>query len=279
MISRFPIRLARLPLAAVLAVAAFLALAPDFGRAQGRAPFREPTGYVNDFAGVLDAGEKAKLEALLTRIDEVLEVQFAIVTRNDLGDEDPTDYANRLYEAWKIGNKKTDRGVLLLDAIGEGPGQNFFRVEVGYGLEGVLPDGRVGEILDRDVIPYLRQQRRDLAYASAVRSLTRPILVEMGRSPDAIDSLMAEGGYSLRRGSRGTSPIGLPFLVLLLIIILSRFGGGRRGRRGGMWIGGSPWGGFGGFGGFGGGGGSFGGGGFGGFGGGSSGGGGAGRGY
>lgn len=244
--------------------------------AQGR-EFPSATGYVNDFAGVLDPGAKAKLETLLSRIDQELEVQFAIVAMNDLGDEDPTDYATRLFEAWKVGNKKTDRGVLLLDAIGDAPGRNFFRVEVGYGLEGVLPDGRVGAILDADVIPYLKQNRRDLAYASAVRALARPILQETGRSPDLIDSLLSRGGYRVRGPARGAPPgfVG-PLVIFIVLLILSRLGGGGRGRRGGRWISASPWGGFGGFGGFGGGGG---GGGFGGFGGGSSGGGGAGRGY
>jgi uncharacterized protein len=260
---------------AVLGVVLALALTPPgIATAQTARTYPRPTGYVNDHADVLSPEVKERLEGLLTRIDQELGVQFAIVSTRDLGDEDPTEYANRLFEVWKVGNKKTDRGILLLDAVGDAPGRSFFRVEVGYGLEGVLPDGRVGAILDQDVVPYLKQDRRDLAYVSAVRELTRPILREMGRDPATIDSLLTQGGYRVRRGHTA-APQGFRLLITVVLIIIMMLSGLNRRRRGGIFFGGFPGGGFGGFGG--GGGGGFGG--FGGFGGGGSGGGGAGRGY
>jgi uncharacterized protein len=239
--------------------------------------FPRPTGFVNDFAGVLSEPERARLESFLTEADARFGVQVSVVTMSDIGDEEPKDYANRLFEAWKIGDKKTSRGLLIFD-LARGPGQSYFWIEVGYGLEGVLPDGRVGQIRDEDVLPLLRQEKREQAYASAARACLRPILLEAGDDPAQLDTLLAQGGYAVQRTSPAAGQTRLRPLILLVMIILVSLLTSRR-RHGG--IGGYMGGGFGGFGGFGGGfgGGGGGGGGFGGFGGGGSGGGGAGGGY
>jgi uncharacterized protein len=139
-------------------------------------------------------------------------------------------------------------------------------VEVGYGLEGVLPDGRVGSILDHDVIPFLKRGEPELAYVAGVRALLVPVLEEDGRTAEELDALLRSSGYVPERPPRNTGPRIPWFLILLILLFLL---GGRRG--GAVFL---PW-----FGGFGGGGFGGGGGGFGGFGGGLSGGGGAGRGY
>ncbi len=244
-------------------------------RAATKGEFPEPTGYVNDFAGVLDPAAQSRLESLLAGIDRTLDVQFTIVTEPNLGGDDPANFANRLYAAWHVGNKKTNRGLLLLDAVSE----RRLQVEVGYGLEGVLPDSKVGQILLQDVRPYVTQGRRDLAYVSAVRNLIGPVLQDMGRDPASLDSLIDAHGYRTTALTRRANTDYRPLLAIgfvLFVFITRLFGGGRR-RRGSGWIG--PWGMFGGMGGFGGGGFGGGGGGFGGFGGGSSGGGGAGVGY
>lgn len=262
-------------LAFAVATGAALAADPEFPR---------PAGYVNDYAAVLDVSVRNRLEALLTAVDERFGVQVAIVSLKDTGDYDPTDYANRLFEAWGIGGAKSDRGLLFLDVAG-GPGRSFVRVEVGYGLEGVLPDGRIGRILDQDVVPLLRDGDRNRAYAAAVRSLLAPVLQEAGNDPAQLDSLLAEGGWQRARrqpadDASRLAPLLIFIALIVLMSLLNRGGRGRRRYRRDPWIGGGGFGGFGGFGGWGGGGGGgFGGGGFGGFGGGSSGGGGAGRGY
>ena len=248
------------------------------GSATAGAPeFPSPTGYVNDFAGVLSEPERGRLESFFTQADARFGVQISVVTMSDIGDEEPRDYANRLFERWKIGGKATNRGLLLFD-LARGPGKSFFWIEVGYGLEGVLPDGRVGQIRDEDVLPLLHEEKREQAYASAAGACLRPILQEMGQDPAQLDALMAAGGGSTRRSPLKSGRTPFRPIVILVIIILSSLMNRRRYRGQGGFIGGGL-GGFGGFGGFGGGGGGGGGGGFGGFGGGGSGGGGAGGGY
>lgn len=229
--------------------------------------FPEPVGHVNDFADVLDPATERRLESFLRAVAEQYQVEAALLTMRDLGGEDPTDYATRIFETWGIGSAETDRGLLLLDAKQE----RFVRVEVGYGLEGVLNDGKVGAILDAEVIPHLREGRNDLAYVAGLRALLIPVLEEEGKSAEELDALLASSGNLYQPPPRSERSPGIPWPLIALILFFVIFGRGR-----GLWIGG--FGGFGG-GGFGGGFGGGGGGGFGGFGGGMSGGGGAGRSY
>jgi uncharacterized protein len=252
------------------AVALFALLsAPVFGLDTSRL---KPTGYVNDFAHVLDAGSAQRLEAYCANLERVTGAQMAIVLVETLEDEPIDDVANRLYREWGIGKKGKDEGILLLLATRD----HKNRLEVGYGLEPIIPDGFAGGVL-RGIRPILRQNNYAGALFAAAQQLGSQIAQEKG-----VD-LGAE--QSLPRGRISSQGRGIPWPALLIgifvvIWLLSRLGGGRGGGGGGtgfltgMILGnlmgrGGGWGG----GGFGGGGG--GGGGFGGFGGGDSGGGGA----
>src|SRR6185369_2337711 len=99
-----------------------------------------PGNYVNDFARVLDQNTAAKLNNIAEQLDHQANAQVAIVTINSLDGEDIVDYSVKLYQQWGIGKKGSDRGVLILYAIQD----HRARIEVGYGLEPILPDGKVG---------------------------------------------------------------------------------------------------------------------------------------
>jgi uncharacterized protein len=236
-----------------------------------------PSNYVNDFAGVLSPGTLASLNALCAQVDRQAHAQIAVVTVKSLDGEPIENFATALEDKWKVGKKGSDRGLLLILATND----RKYRTEVGYGLEGILPDGRVGDI-GRQMVPYLRQNDYDGAVTMAVRQMAGVIA--------------ADAGVTLNTGLRpGYAPaqqakpltlgevLVLGVILLLVIFFLARVGGsGLLGFLIGMFMGGGGgggWGGRGGGGGFGGGGGwgdgGGGGGGFGGFGGGSSGGGGA----
>jgi uncharacterized protein len=102
-----------------------------------------PTGYVNDFAGVLQPGTKQQLEALCTQVDQKAHAQIAVVTIGKIdSDQSIEEFAVALEEKWKVGQKGTDRGVLMLFVMTPRGG----RIEVGYGLEGALNDAKVGDI-------------------------------------------------------------------------------------------------------------------------------------
>src|SRR5262249_19555433 len=108
----------------------------------------KPTGYVNDFAHVLSADTIAKIESLGGQIDQKTHAQIALVTVNSLDGEDIESYAVDLFKKWGIGDKASNRGILILYAIKD----RRARIEVGYGLEPILPDGKVGSF-QREAIP------------------------------------------------------------------------------------------------------------------------------
>jgi uncharacterized protein len=103
----------------------------------------KPQGYVSDFAGVIDAQSKAELENYCGRVEQQTGAQMALVTIQSLSGEPIEDVANTLYRAWGVGKKGKDEGILLLLAISD----RRNRLEVGYGLEPILPDGFDGDIL------------------------------------------------------------------------------------------------------------------------------------
>lgn len=226
------------------------------------------TDYVNDFAHVLDQNSVAQLDDLCRQIDLKAHAQIAVVTIKSLDGADVESYAVELFKTWGVGGKSSNRGVLILLATED----HRYRIEVGYGLEPILPDGKVGGF-GRQAVPFLRQND----YSGAVSQMTG--LVAEVIAQDAGVELTNHTRVSEEdRGepSAGPSAGRIIFLVIVVLIVLLTplrrllfwlllFQGGG-GYRGGGWGGG-----------FGGGGGGFGGGGggFGGFGGGSSGGGGA----
>lgn len=241
----------------------------------------KPQGYVNDFAGVLNAQAKEKLTALCAEVDQKAKAQIAIATVSSLEGEPIEQFSIDLATAWGIGPKQKDRGILILVA----PNDRKYRIEVGYGLEPILPDGKVGGF-GREAVPFLRQND----YSGAVLLITERIASVIAADQNVkLDSLVAAPAPS---SEPDISLIPMSSIVRLLIFIIFLispvlvfvlrllFGGviGPRRRRGwwdgGPRYGGGPWygGGSSGGGGFSGGGG---GGGFGGFGGGSFGGGGA----
>src|SRR5215469_6487934 len=127
----------------------------------------QPTDYVSDFARVLSPQAIARLDSICTQLDHSqANAQVAIVTVRTLEDEDAADFASRLEDKWKIGKKGSDRGVLILLAVND----RKRRIDVGYGLEGILPDAKVGDI-GREMVPYLRQGNYDAAVMTAVRQV------------------------------------------------------------------------------------------------------------
>jgi uncharacterized protein len=237
----------------------------------------KPSGYVNDFAGVLTDRGRQRIESLCTEVEQKTGAQIAVVTINSLGGNSIDEYANDLYKQWGIGPKSNDRGVLILFAIHD----HRYRTEVGYGLEAILPDGKVGDF-GRQAVPLLRQGNYDAAAYLMARRVADVIAGQKNVT------LTGEPAESARRQTSDQGNIGnLVFIFLFfglwflasIVNLVRRMTGHYRGPRGGgrgMW--GGPWiGGMGGWGGGGWGGGGFGGGGggFGGFGGGISGGGGA----
>jgi uncharacterized protein len=235
--------------------------------ARSQMPTTRSQGYVSDFAGVLSPQAKQQLEALCKELDEKTHAQLAIVTVKALQGRPIEDFSIDLATKWGIGYKggprdaKADQGILLLLAIDD----REDRIEVGYGLEPIITDGRAGSIL-RSMTPNLRNGDYDGALWLAAASIGQPIANEYGVT---LAALAAGPATSVPDESENQTPILFILMPIILLVIFSVMAR-RRGWRGpggyyGGWGGGFGGGGFssggggGGFGGFGGG--SFGGGG------------------
>ncbi len=253
------------PLVLTATLLAALFLLPTFS-ARAQMPAEKPKAYVSDFAGVISPAARERLESLSTELDQKAHAQLAVVTVNSLEGRPVEDFTIDLATKWGIGTKAkkagdqaADRGVLLFLAVQD----RRDRIEVGYGLEPIIPDGRAGGIL-RSMTPYLRNGDYDSAMLLGAGSIASIIAQDAGVSLSG--ALPVPGRQSESDGS----PISLAKIIIILLflgpfILFSLLRGSRGFWFGGPYIGGgggggwSSGGGGGGFGGFGGG--SFGGGG------------------
>lgn len=219
-----------------------------------------PTSYVQDFAGVIDADSKQQMEQISREVLEQAHATIMVVTVHSLDGASKEEFANDLFKKWKIGPKDTDRGALILLAIND----RARWIEIGYGLEGILNDAKVGDI-GRTMVPFLQRAEYGPGLLQAQQQIANVIAADahVTLSPAARHVPRPEP----QRGRNDWLGIIVFFVILFFI-----FGGGRRGgggflpwfivgnmmgggrRRGGWGGGGGGWGGGDGGGGFGGGG-------------------------
>jgi uncharacterized protein len=128
-------------------------------------------GYVTDSAHILDDNSRQTLESQLAAFEQATSNEIAVVTVPSLEGEDIESYANGLFSQWKIGKKGRDNGVLLLVA----PTERKMRIEVGYGLESILPDGRAGEIIRENITPEFRQGNYSGGIVAGVDAIQKTI--------------------------------------------------------------------------------------------------------
>jgi len=224
-----------------------------------------PAAWFNDYAGVIDPGDARRLDQKLRQLQEETSTQVVVAVFPKLPSPSLEDFTSRTAESWRVGRRELDNGAILFVFVED----RRMRVEVGYGLEGALPDALAGRILNDEVVPRFRQGDW------------------VGGLEAGIDGILAavRGEYTAPPPPEPTGPsrsaivIILVFMVLFFLLVHFGSPGGRRGRTyggggyrrdrshwgGGTWSGGG-WGGGGGSsggggGGFMGGGGSFGGGG------------------
>lgn len=122
-----------------------------------------PTGYINDFAHVLNVGTISELNGTCREVDERSNAQIAVVTINTLDGRDPEEYARDLFTQWGIGPRATNRGVLIFLAVRD----HKYRIEVGYGLESIISNEMAADF-GREAVPLLRQGD----FSAAIRLIT-----------------------------------------------------------------------------------------------------------
>jgi uncharacterized protein len=142
-------------------------------RAEKVAAIPAPTGYIDDYASVLSAPAKTELEQHCRDLHDKTGAQVFVVTVKTLEGAPIETFANDLFRKWKIGEKKTDRGVLILFAIND----RKDRIEVGYGLEAILNDAKTGDI-GREMVPALKASNYDDAIRTGLNDVSKVIAAD-----------------------------------------------------------------------------------------------------
>ncbi len=134
-----------------------------------------PAGRVNDYAGLLAAGDRARLETLLAERERATGAQMVIAIFPSLEGENLEDYSIRLAQQWRIGEKGLDNGVILLVFVRD----RKLRLEVGYGLESVIPDAVAGQVIREVITPRFRERR----YAGGLEAAVEAVFSRIAPAP------------------------------------------------------------------------------------------------
>ncbi|RKX84104.1 MAG: methanol dehydrogenase [Spirochaetes bacterium] len=162
-------------------------------------------GRVNDYADMISPAVRTQLEAKLKSIEDTDSTQIVILTIPSLKGENLEEYSIKVAEQWKMGQKGVDNGVLLLVARDD----RKVRIEVGYGLEGVLTDLLAGRIIDYEILPAFKAGDFDAGFTRGVDAIVQAVKGEYKATAKT---------KSLEKESSGSRFF--PFFILFMIIAL-----------------------------------------------------------
>jgi uncharacterized protein len=179
-----------------------------------------PTRYVNDFAHVLSPQAQRNIEDLCVEVHNQAAAELEVVTIKTLDDgQSIEEFTEQLEEKWKIGKKGVDRSALIVLSLDP----RRLRVETGYGLEGILPDAKVGRILDT-AIPSARTGDYDQALLLTVQGLAQVVAADKGVALTPIVHT-----YHRQQSPQTIGPLqivlGIGFVILILVLIKTGNGG------------------------------------------------------
>lgn len=195
----------------------------------------KPVGYVNDYAGVLNADAKQRLETTLTNLDREQQIQFAVLTIGSTKGPDIFDYSLAVARGWGIGSKDVQKpSLLLLVAIED---RKYF-TQVSRHLEGDLPDGLVGQIQREHLVPPFKAGNYDGGITDTINTYITTLAVKRGFSTDTI---FAAGTNPPPRSSGTGTTSRLPCGIIIFIFVIVILVVARAIHRGGPRSGGSSW--------------------------------------
>ena len=171
--------------------------------------------YVVDTAGIVSAEDRAQIEKIGEELREKTKAEIVVVTVHTLDGADIESYANKLFRSWGIGDANQSNGVLLLIAKDD----RKFRIEVGYGLEGEITDGRSGEILDK-MKPYFRDEKYSEGVLNAYQKLAAYAYRAAGVAPGADVSETLEDASTHEEEPSILMNVLILFLAIIGMIVL-----------------------------------------------------------
>lgn len=168
-----------------------------------------PPRMVNDFTGLFSTTEQNNLEVKLRSFFNQTSTQIYVVTYNNLEGYPISEYANILAEKWGIGMKGKDNGILIFIS----PGNRKVRIEVGYGLEGAVPDALAKRIIEKEMTPAFRQGQFYTGTDKAVNTL-----ISLTKGEFTADT------YMKKTGGKEGAPVGIVvfFIIMVFVMIFGR---------------------------------------------------------
>jgi uncharacterized protein len=168
--------------------------------------------YVQDFANVLTEQEKTEVRNMGRALERQTNAQVAVLTINSIGDRSIQEFANEAFRKYGIGSATEDNGVLLVLSLNE----RQVWIEVGYGLEGRIPDGKAGRILDEYTVPFLQNQQTNKAIIETYKVLANEVLTEYGQEG-------LQGTVDNSQSVPVDEGLGIPSWLLILIVVVVVF--------------------------------------------------------
>lgn len=172
--------------------------------------------FINDFADVISADDEEIIQKIGADLYSQTTAQVVVVTVNTVDGEAVNDYALELGNEWGVGSKEKDNGVVLLLAVSE----RKVTIQVGYGLEGCLPDGKTGRILDKYAIPYLSDNDFSTGLTETYKAITAAVYDEYGvqQGAEYYDSSKYE---VLESDAERIAEIIITIIIIIVILLLS----------------------------------------------------------
>lgn len=179
--------------------------------------YPKPTGnfFVNDFADVISEADEREIQKIGEDLYKQTTAQAVVVTVNTLNGQNVDDYTLRLANEWGVGDEKKDNGVVLLLAVSE----RKVSIKTGYGLEGCLPDGKTGRILDNYGVPYFAEDNFSEGLLQSYKALTAAVYEEYDTTPKDYDS--DEFTLFEEEDNEALSELISTVVIIIIIIILS----------------------------------------------------------
>ncbi len=212
--------------------------------------------YVNDYAGVLTNSQESGIVSSAKSLAKETGAQVVVLTVESLEGRAMEEYAIEVAREWGIGDKEKNNGVLILLSTGD----REIRVEVGFGLEGCLPDGKTGRLIDDYAMPYYSENDFANGTEQLFYAVLNVVRAEYSLDPISIPDANADNKAAQEHEYPDNSASPIAYIIVIIIVCLLAFGGSRlgffpifffggggRGGRGGF--GGGSFGGGGGFGG------------------------------
>lgn len=188
--------------------------------------YPEPLGYINDYAGLLDSESISQLEELVYKIERETGSEIAVAIVDSLQGVTEEEYAVELFERWGIGKEKEDNGLLILICTEGEPGNRPLRIEVGYGLEGVITDLEAGEIVNNIIVPAFQAGNFYTGLYDAIMVIAGQIYEEEGlEPPTAIETSpeVSSGNIFSEFPFGWACCFPIPFIITIAVVLVNLF--------------------------------------------------------